>query len=442
MGQDKGFFLVIEGLDGSGKTHLSRALKRILQTTRGEDVELTFEPHDPSSAGLYIRQVLTKRIKNVKARTLALAYALNRADHNDRVIRPFLDGGAKRIMICDRYYLSSLVYQRTDDVSMDEIMVLNKEVRKPDLILFLSVSAETGYERMRKRPSSKELFEENLDSFRRKYHEAIDFLRARGELVVEIDADGTMHEVLNNVLDVLEEHGPDWLTIDRSVSMAPLEDIPLIDINEADAQITERVRDFCDRWLTKLVNNKALLQDARLELIRDVEQYPESELGLLFVGYIQRWGYQVVDRLQWTDLYAYELSYDMPLGLKQRGTALILTEIHHFDLVTKKIQSILGSKEVENDVVPLSHFMFVLDTSPKEGTTLHYEQDAGTGTMSPPVRRIHRQDIADYLFVDVLHLYVEECAEVLDSPEWTAVVSDVLREHQLEGYWERVKQPV
>ena len=49
-------FIVIEGLDGSGKTEISRRLTQILeQNPRYEGkVKLTFEPHDPSCAGVYI----------------------------------------------------------------------------------------------------------------------------------------------------------------------------------------------------------------------------------------------------------------------------------------------------------------------------------------------------------------------------------------------------
>ena len=69
------FFLVIEGLDGSGKSEISRRLTALLRATMGDRVMLTFEPHDPSAAGLFIRQVLTRKIE-ATPRTLALAASL------------------------------------------------------------------------------------------------------------------------------------------------------------------------------------------------------------------------------------------------------------------------------------------------------------------------------------------------------------------------------
>jgi len=46
--QNDGFFFVIEGLDGSGKTEVARRVAHVLRQTHGDDVTLTFEPHDPS----------------------------------------------------------------------------------------------------------------------------------------------------------------------------------------------------------------------------------------------------------------------------------------------------------------------------------------------------------------------------------------------------------
>ena len=213
------FFLVIEGLDGSGKTEISRRLKQTLQATHGTEVELTFEPHDPSAAGLFIRDVLAKRITTTD-RTLALAFALNRADHNDRVINPFLDVGQQRILICDRYYLSSLVYQSTPAIPMEQVLMLNEGARQPDLIIFLNASAETCYARMSKRPQDRELFERNLEATRQKYLQAIDFLRGRGEIVAEVNADGDRQTVFNALLNALTKHGPSWLRVQPLANFA------------------------------------------------------------------------------------------------------------------------------------------------------------------------------------------------------------------------------
>lgn len=204
------FFLVIEGLDGAGKSCIAHHLRDALTPAHLDKVRLTYEPHDPSAAGEHIRDVLAKRVK-VSARSLAYAFAHNRIDHLDGVINPHLDSGDKRIVICDRYLLSSLVYQSSDGLSMDNICALNQWARQPDLTIYLSVSPYNCYARMRKRPTDRELFEINIAGRAEKYQAGIDLLRAKGEQIIEVDANPAIPVVFEKVLSALKEHGPAWL---------------------------------------------------------------------------------------------------------------------------------------------------------------------------------------------------------------------------------------
>ncbi len=201
------FFIVIEGLDGSGKSTAAKRLAEMLAMRHGAEVLTTYEPHDPSCGGDYIRQVLTKKITRFRPRTLALAFAANRLDHCDREIIPWLEGGPARIVISDRYYLSSLVYQATGDFSMEDVLRINELALKPDLIFFLNVRNEVCYERMKTRNLPPELFEENLEETRRKYLAAIEFLRREhGETIVEIDGNGPVDATVDAMLAQLSAH--------------------------------------------------------------------------------------------------------------------------------------------------------------------------------------------------------------------------------------------
>lgn len=212
------YFLVLEGLDGSGKSEVSRRLAALLNEALGGRALLTFEPHDDSAAGMFIREVLAKRIP-ATPRTLALAFALNRADHNTRVIGPFLEQAGQRVVVCDRYYLSSLVYQSTEALAMEEVLALNVEARRPDLTLFLDASPETCYARMGQRGGDRQLYEHGLAEQRAKYQRAIALLRARGETIVEIDADRPLIEVLNRTIDALNAHAPGWMRLARQPAL-------------------------------------------------------------------------------------------------------------------------------------------------------------------------------------------------------------------------------
>jgi len=141
-------FIAIEGLDGSGKSTAAAGLAKVLEEKYGCEVKLTYEPNNPSAAGQYIRDILTKKITQFHPRVLPLALATNRLDHNSRVIQPWLENEyGKRIVISDRYYLSSLVYQSSEDFPMEKVMKLNEMARRPDLILFVNVSEEICFQR-------------------------------------------------------------------------------------------------------------------------------------------------------------------------------------------------------------------------------------------------------------------------------------------------------
>jgi len=199
---NSGYFIVVEGLDGSGKTEMSRRLAQALREELGaEKVLLTCEPHLDSAAGGFLRAALGHRVRPLQSWTLALAFAANRADHTARVIAPFLAAGSRQVVICDRYYLSSLVNQSNEDASPAEVMALNRQARRPHLILFLNASNETCYRRMDSREKDPEMFEDQLDELREKYVACIDFLRVQGETVEIVDADAGIPVVLENMLE-------------------------------------------------------------------------------------------------------------------------------------------------------------------------------------------------------------------------------------------------
>ena len=209
---DDSFFFVIEGIDGAGKSSIAAQLHEALSQTHRDQVTLTYEPHDPSAAGKYIREVLAKE-KKASPRALALAFALNRIDHLDQVINPALEADDQRIVICDRYVLSSLVYQSAGGLSMDDVYELNRWARPPDLTVYLSVSSRNGYARLPKRPTDRELFEKNLSERAEKYRAGIELLRAKGETIIKVDANPDFDEVFGGVLQVLRAQGPPWLRI-------------------------------------------------------------------------------------------------------------------------------------------------------------------------------------------------------------------------------------
>lgn len=208
-------FIAVEGLDGSGKSLLVQRLSETLKQNPDIGCVATQEPDKHSAAGPFIRQVLDKVIPSSN-HMLALAFALNRSHHTSRVINAFLDNVQDprvRIVLCDRYLLSSLAYQADGkQLTLTDIMEMNREARTPDLTLFLDATPETCYGRVeaRQRGKSFELFDHRISEMRVRYEHAILYLKLRGHQIVTLDANQSPDHVYTQAIDALYAHAP-WL---------------------------------------------------------------------------------------------------------------------------------------------------------------------------------------------------------------------------------------
>ena len=104
----KGFFITLEGIDGTGKTTQARLLAENLKQ-RGFPVLLTREPGGTLLAER-IRTILLE-LGEEKPVPLAelLLYGAARAQHVAKIINPALAAGT--IVICERFSDSTLAYQ-------------------------------------------------------------------------------------------------------------------------------------------------------------------------------------------------------------------------------------------------------------------------------------------------------------------------------------------
>ncbi|MBR3545299.1 MAG: dTMP kinase [Oscillospiraceae bacterium] len=206
----EGKFIVIEGLDGSGKTTQIRALSQRLRDM-GRSVAETAEPTASATGGL-IRDALSGLTPRTGAEIAALFMA-DRIAHNVHPvsgINVLLAQG--RDVICDRYYYSSLAYQGvvSDPDWVFHINVDCPEIRRPDLCVFLDLDDEACLRRMEAGRAYREIYEnENtLLAVRRRYFEAFERLKDRDRIVL-VNADRTPGEVAEDVFAavraVLEE---------------------------------------------------------------------------------------------------------------------------------------------------------------------------------------------------------------------------------------------
>jgi len=175
----KNFFIVFEGIDGSGKSTQIKPLASKLEE-HGFKVYTTAEPTN-SRIGLMIRDIFKHKME-ADHRTIAALYAADRLEHvlnkTDGILKKLDEGYT---VICDRYYFSSYAYHGTH-MSMDWVIEANSlcaDLLRPDLNIFIDVPPEVCMQRLSQNRNTIELYEnlDNLNKVREKYFEAFDKLK-------------------------------------------------------------------------------------------------------------------------------------------------------------------------------------------------------------------------------------------------------------------------
>lgn len=156
---ERGRFIVLEGIDGSGTTTQAERLVARLEA-RGRRTHFTCEP-STGPVGTLLRQVLTGAVLGpggpLVDPAVALLFAADRLDHLAGEIEPRLAEGID--VVSDRYVISSLAYQGIT-CPPEWVATLNARARAADLTLFVEVSPEIAAERRAARGGEAERFDE------------------------------------------------------------------------------------------------------------------------------------------------------------------------------------------------------------------------------------------------------------------------------------------
>ena len=158
-------FLVIEGIEGSGKSTLVAALARELQKA-GRDVVVTREPGG-TPLGDAVRELFLNRAMAISPLAESMLVNAARAQHVAEVIRPALAAG--RVVVCDRFVDSTLAYQgygRDGDVdALRVVCAVATGGLEPDFTLVLDLPVAAARERMRERRVPNDRIESEGDAF-------------------------------------------------------------------------------------------------------------------------------------------------------------------------------------------------------------------------------------------------------------------------------------
>ena len=192
-----GLFIVFEGIDGTGKSTQVRLLMEKLRQL-GYSVVATREPTD-GPYGQKIRELFQDRSGVTKEEELELFLA-DRDEHVQEIIRPALADG--RVVICDRYFLSTVAYQGANGLDPDFILHKNADFPDPDLAIILEIEPAQGLHRIQNhRNEYPNTFEDeaNLKKV------AKIFAAMEQSFIKRINGSGSIDEVHNKVYEEVEK---------------------------------------------------------------------------------------------------------------------------------------------------------------------------------------------------------------------------------------------
>jgi len=203
-----GLFVVLEGIEGSGKSTQARLLSEWL-TSRGVDHVLAREPGG-TQVGEEIRRALLHG-GEVPARTELLLMLGARAAFVEQVVKPALARGA--VVIADRYELSSLAYQGGGrGLGFDEVRAVNAFATgglRPDITLVLDVPLEEGTRRRTEAGADPDRIERAGDAFHRAVAGAYRLLSETEPGVVAVPGAGEPAAVHASIVQLLAGRFPE-----------------------------------------------------------------------------------------------------------------------------------------------------------------------------------------------------------------------------------------
>ncbi len=144
----KGVFITFEGIEGSGKSTISRMIYEEL-LDRGISVIHTYEPGDTPLGREIRKTLLDPDHKAMEPLTEILLYLADRVEHINKVIKPSLEKGT--VVVSDRFSDSTIAYQGFGrGFPIDLLRELDGIVRagtKPDITILFDLDVKEGLKR-------------------------------------------------------------------------------------------------------------------------------------------------------------------------------------------------------------------------------------------------------------------------------------------------------
>lgn len=176
MDKNQGLLIVIEGIDGSGKTTQVELTVQKLKEQGIDCVSIKFPRYGDNLYGALIKRYLEGelgKISDISPYLVALAYAGDRSLAKD-LINKWLDEG--KVIVCDRYVSASKAHMganleesQKDDFTkwIDELEYQTNKLPKENLTIFLSVDSGVALQNIDQ--EIKDLHEQSVDHLKKAY---------------------------------------------------------------------------------------------------------------------------------------------------------------------------------------------------------------------------------------------------------------------------------
>lgn len=205
----KAKFIVVEGLEGAGKTSAIQCVVDTLQANNIRDITRTREP-----GGTILAEKMRSLVKEEHqgevlhdTAEVMLLYAA-RVQLVENVIKPALARGSW--VVGDRHDMSSQAYQGGGRQISREVMESLKKTAlagfKPDFTLYLDINPKLGLERARGRGELDRIEKMDLSFFERTRERYLEIAHSDPSVVI-IDASQTMDKVALDIRAALNQ----WL---------------------------------------------------------------------------------------------------------------------------------------------------------------------------------------------------------------------------------------
>lgn len=195
---DKGKFIVIEGLDLSGKDTQIDLLKRYLSKTNDKVAVVSNVSSSP--IGKTIRTLLSTPEIYISSRQMACIFISELHIVAKDIERLLVEGFT---VICSRWFYSTLAYAGKERTVYNSIKEMSKVCVEPDIVIFLDITPDIALSRLNSRGTESDVYE-NIDKLTSVYNMYKTVIVEYKNKFIVIDANQPFDKVHKDIITTLE----------------------------------------------------------------------------------------------------------------------------------------------------------------------------------------------------------------------------------------------